>query len=510
MPISLLEKSSPPRQNFAVPSIPAIIWRRLTPQTIEFRSPRFGVPAAFDECVTTASASALPSSVGAPPASPASSSAANHGAGKGFPSLIQMLLSANDSQIPDSRLTATALEANSNPAVATVVPQPTPPILPFQFSLLPGLHQSGASVPDKKESDPPANDDTLGTFVFPASLPMAFIPGTPLIETSDALAVARSTSALPESDSDVSETSPSRKGIVPQDHPEELFTLAPILSDDALSQPRIQVQTSPVSQAPSPVAFEAKLTSVTPPSGSFVIPAAGTPLRQTLAPAPTPSTKRDDSQGNPERNGAGGSKPQLKALSEKANFAEPVEPSTEAKQISNAAPLMDSGARPAKELGDTQTGAANQKTAQAPPTSHETEPAPVKTTVRDLSLRLTSAAHEQVDVKVQDKGGELHVAVHSVNSELNADLRQQVGDLVSKLDRSGFQTEITKPSANDTATSAPGKQGDAQNQEFTGQQQQQQSREEAQQRPRKGRQPQWLHERNTTFETTGVEGLPNR
>jgi hypothetical protein len=514
VPISLLEKSSPRRQNFAVRSIPAIFWRLRSPQTIESRGLRFGVPAAFEECVTTASASALSSSIGAPPTVPQSSPAANHATGKAFPNLIQMLLGTNDAQAHDSESPATDLAGAPNPALAMAIPQPAPVILPFQLSLLPGLHQTAAASSDKNESDTntTANDDSLGTFVFPATLPMAFIPSAPSIETaSGALTPPRSIAALPEPDNEAGEITSSRKGVVPQDHPEELFTLAPVISDDSLSQPRIQVQATPHTSAPMPVAFEAKLTPVKPPSSTPVISAEATSLRQALAAAPTQDTKSDDGQSDPRRNRADGTKPQVKVSAEKA---ESVEGSTAAIQTSSVVQGMESASRPGVEPGAAQPGATNQKAAEtapgAPPPVHEPEPVLAKTTVRDLSLRLTSATHEQVDVKVQDKGGELRVAVHSGNSELSADLRQKVGDLVSKLDRSGFQTEITKPSANDTAASAAGKQGDAQNQEFTGRQQQQQSQEQAQQRPRKGRQPQWLQERNTSLDTTGVEGVINR
>jgi hypothetical protein len=64
--------------------------------------------------------------------------------------------------------------------------------------------------------------------------------------------------------------------------------------------------------------------------------------------------------------------------------------------------------------------------------------------VRDVTVRL-SADNQQVDVKLVDRGGHLHVAVHSADPVLSADLRASVHDLVGGLEKSGFRTETWQP-----------------------------------------------------------------
>lgn len=75
------------------------------------------------------------------------------------------------------------------------------------------------------------------------------------------------------------------------------------------------------------------------------------------------------------------------------------------------------------------------------PTATEVQPdAKPATPVHDLSLRLTSDAHH-VDVKLTDRGGEIHVAVKSADPVLTSDLRASLHELVGGLEKSGFHAE---------------------------------------------------------------------
>jgi len=71
---------------------------------------------------------------------------------------------------------------------------------------------------------------------------------------------------------------------------------------------------------------------------------------------------------------------------------------------------------------------------------------PVRPTqpVRDVTLHLT-ADNKRVDVKLVDRGGELHVAVRSADPDLTTDLRASVHDLVGDLTKGGFRTETWQP-----------------------------------------------------------------
>jgi hypothetical protein len=82
------------------------------------------------------------------------------------------------------------------------------------------------------------------------------------------------------------------------------------------------------------------------------------------------------------------------------------------------------------------------KESQAPPPQQPEivkDPHPVQP-VRDLSVRLT-ADSQHIDVRLTDRGGELHVAVRSADPVLSTDLRSRLDELVGGLDKSGFRAE---------------------------------------------------------------------
>jgi len=101
------------------------------------------------------------------------------------------------------------------------------------------------------------------------------------------------------------------------------------------------------------------------------------------------------------------------------------------------------------------TGAAAPFRTESPsaaPESHAAprvvEPPPIEPRpsqpVRDVTLHLTSDS-QSVDVKLVDRGGELHVAVHSADPVLTTDLRSRVHDLIGGLEKSGFRAETWQP-----------------------------------------------------------------
>jgi hypothetical protein len=274
---------------------------------------------------------------------------------------------------------------------------------------------------------------------------------------------------------------------------------------------------------PSTVAFQAilKPSKVSAAEGPVVAASASPVVKQTVPDTnghkPSDQQRQDASQDNPAPAPKLQPKPPIERETDRP---EQIEPNETAHPATNAggASLPSSG-RAADRSAET-----SHKTSNAPSTatmvSAAPEPAPSPAPVRDLSLRLTSATNEQVDIKVQDKGGQLSVAVHSNSPELSADLRQQVGDLVTKLDRAGIHTEIEKPGGPALSAQSSGQSSEGQGQEFSGQNQQQRddqrepNREEPKQqgsgRASSGRQPEWLHTMNGILSTGEREGATNR
>jgi hypothetical protein len=129
----------------------------------------------------------------------------------------------------------------------------------------------------------------------------------------------------------------------------------------------------------------------------------------------------------------------------------------------------------------------------------EPEPARKTEPVRDLTFKI-----DQVEIKVQDRAGEVRVSVHSANPELTAGMRQQLGDLAQRLDHGGYHSETWKPTPETAAAPA------SQNRDLPGNQQQSQQQQEQQQqsqRQKKSKQPQWLQEMNHSLNPP-LEGTP--
>jgi len=61
-----------------------------------------------------------------------------------------------------------------------------------------------------------------------------------------------------------------------------------------------------------------------------------------------------------------------------------------------------------------------------------------------MTLHLTRDS-QSVDIKLIDRGGELHVAVRSGDQNLTSDLRASVRDLVGGLEKGGFRAETWQP-----------------------------------------------------------------
>jgi hypothetical protein len=73
------------------------------------------------------------------------------------------------------------------------------------------------------------------------------------------------------------------------------------------------------------------------------------------------------------------------------------------------------------------------------------------TPLKDISLQVNQPGKERVDVRVVQQGSEVHVSVHSGDASLTSGLRQGLSELQSRLEESGYRTEMWRP----TASSAP-------------------------------------------------------
>ncbi len=132
----------------------------------------------------------------------------------------------------------------------------------------------------------------------------------------------------------------------------------------------------------------------------------------------------------------------------------------------------------------------------------ESKPVGPPQPARQISLRLSSADSSNVDVQLRERGGQVHVAVRTSDTQLSESLQSELGDLVSRLENKGFKTEAWIPAGpQHTITLASGASGNAGGQPDQpgsggGNQQGQ-----PQQQPNQHRQPRWSQQFEETLET---------
>jgi len=149
--------------------------------------------------------------------------------------------------------------------------------------------------------------------------------------------------------------------------------------------------------------------------------------------------------------------------------------------------------------------------APAPAASHRTEdPVPlaesqpkVSAPLRDISLQVTQAGRERVDVRVVQQGGEVHVSVHSGDANLTGGLRQGLSELQGRLEENGYRSEMWRPG--DSApppTPAPEAQASTNHSRGGGGQPQQggSQQDSGQRNPNQSNQPRWVEELESSLD----------
>lgn len=127
---------------------------------------------------------------------------------------------------------------------------------------------------------------------------------------------------------------------------------------------------------------------------------------------------------------------------------------------------------------------------------------PVRTPqARDISLKLSPNDSPGVELRISERGGKVHVAVHSTDGDLRHSLQSNLGELVGRLERKGFETETWTPSHGTDRNIGPAQEtaaggGQAQDSQQGGQRQGGHS--QADQEGRKNR-PQWLKDVSAKF-----------
>ncbi len=231
---------------------------------------------------------------------------------------------------------------------------------------------------------------------------------------------------------------------------------------------------------------------------------------QPVAPADQQSRKGNDADRGSDRKQEGR---EMSNHAPSTTFERPAGPEQPRWEFSKA---------PAQPLGRSEQSSSTQQTASparvAPLDSAAETMRPAA--IREIALSLPDQDSKGVDLHIVDKGGKVHIEVRTDDTQLAASLRNNVGDLVQKLDTAGYRTETIsaqedKPSSTSTVfadhrATHIGQKSALENDQpssggnggHPGQQQQEQ-----QQGHHRGNRPRWLEEirRNLQHSFVGQE-----
>ncbi len=175
------------------------------------------------------------------------------------------------------------------------------------------------------------------------------------------------------------------------------------------------------------------------------------PNQQRDGEGPGPRQQPEVTNSAPEPHKTAAALPVLPAESEPEPRAKTTVAAAEAPAIPFAAPAppahSDEPAKPAAKP-EVPSKPAEIQTPAEPPSAGPVAP------LRDISLHLSAADQDKVEVKVVQSAGEVRVAVRSADPELTVSLQQGLGDLVGRLESRGMHAETWKP-ANEGSGAAP-------------------------------------------------------
>jgi len=106
--------------------------------------------------------------------------------------------------------------------------------------------------------------------------------------------------------------------------------------------------------------------------------------------------------------------------------------------------IVELSAAPAPEPFDATNIAENSPAAPAGQVPGDLA-APTAEPVRNMHMQLVSDDNRRVDVRLIDRGGELHVSVRSADPALTQSLQDHIPDLTARLDKQHMQSEVWVP-----------------------------------------------------------------
>jgi len=335
-----------------------------------------------------------------------------------------------------SPITTPAAAAGSNSAT-----NPSGPALAEAFAGTAPVAPPGTLLPDT----PPPNSDRSGT-----TDPAERVAPRKRTAASVLVLVAGSALSVPIPAASADASAPGAQGqssnTYPSATPASGATNGPTAAGTALNPPAVQPLSS------GPLAFGAAIVPKPGPPASGTDPAVGTNAGTPLEAPPSQSLPARQDQS------ASGAQTARAVKAAASSAPAPADPFS-------ASPQPGAGhsfAAAALSVPQPANGTAAVRSAEPERTVAEiaaAPAAPVPTTKQDMLLRVSapesnSTAGANVDIRVTQRAGEVLVTVHTPDPALQANLRQDLPELVSSLDRAGFETVTFTPRTAALATAA--------------------------------------------------------
>jgi hypothetical protein len=125
-----------------------------------------------------------------------------------------------------------------------------------------------------------------------------------------------------------------------------------------------------------------------------------------------------------------------------------------------------------------------------------------------ISLRLAVTADQRIELKVTEHAGEVKVAVRTADADLAGSLRENLGDLVHKLEQSGFRAETWHPGQSGTTANDHRENPQEARSSSGNHPGQQQQSGDGRQRKRQHEQSGWIEEMERTITVDAERSTP--
>jgi hypothetical protein len=364
--------------------------------------------------------------------------------------------SANAGISPKTKPAKKDSTADIVPAAVVPVPPQQTVTLPIALNIFPAGDAQGKDDPETTDAPSTKTDQPARGKVAEAS-----------VSSRMALSVARQSAAETQPDPDRPLSVDARAADASLSRLEPAFEMrlqpAPQESIEPISAvaPSSNPQISPPAKAniPEPAEAAAATAPETAPS---------------VAPAVSASSKQGDGSRHPAQE-----RPQ-----ETASLAPQPPANAEMAQTNLDASAL---AAPAASTASAAPASRSEVPAEAAATDPMPQPAPAAPAAHDIKLELNGGG-QRVEVRLTDRGGDIHVAVRTPDGRLSDAMRQDLPALAAKLEQSGFRADAWQPGAANSSDRRAAETGagnaSQDSQEHAGQNQQQKQDNPQQQQPK--------------------------